>query len=305
MEPLDLAGVEGVGEGDVEGGGAIGGVNTEGHGLANLELCAEKVDLVVGLDLLVVLGIGEGEGKHTLLLEVGLVDTSEGAGDDGKTTKVTGLESGVLTGRALTVVPVTDNDPADALALVVTGSGRDSVVLAGGEVVDLVGLTVLGVDGTNQHVVGNVVEVTAVLEPGAGHTKLKSVKRLEMQCVFLNLIPDVIGGGLALGLDENGQIKSIALVPCVERLKELETVGGGADGNVDGAAVLGRGLVGVHAGVVSTRGKTSAGGLLEHELVAVLVLEGVGERVEVQGAGQRHGDNEIGGGDEGVGGRVC
>jgi hypothetical protein len=169
VEPLDLAGVEGVGQGNVEGGLAVGGVDAEGHGLADGKLCAEKVDLVVGLDLLVVLGVGEGEGKHTLLLKVGLVDTSERAGDDGETAKVTGLESGVLTGRALTVVPVTDDDPPDALLLVVTGSGGHGVVLASGEVVDLVGLTVLGVNGTDQHVVGDVVKVTAVLEPGAGH----------------------------------------------------------------------------------------------------------------------------------------
>lgn len=56
--------------------------------------------------------------------------------------------------------------------------------------------------------------------------------------------------------------------------------------------------------IVAVGGKTSAGGLLEHELVAILVLEGVGEGVEVQSAGKRHGDNEIGGGDEGVGGGV-
>jgi hypothetical protein len=187
VEPLDLAGVEGVGEGDVEGGVTVRGVDTESHGLANLELGAEKVNLVVGLDLLVVLGVGEGEGKHTLLLQVGLVDTSERAGDDGKTTKVTGLESGVLTGRALTVVPVTNDDPADALLLVVTGSGGHGIVLASGEVVDLVGLAVLGVDGTDQHVVGNVVKVTTVLQPGSGHT-------------------DVISGGLALGLEEDREV---------------------------------------------------------------------------------------------------
>jgi hypothetical protein len=56
---------------------------------------------------------------------------------------------------------------------------------------------------------------------------------------------------------------------------------------------------------VAVGGKTSTSGLLEHELVAVLVLEGVGERVEVQGAGKRHGDNEIGGGDERVSGGVA
>ena len=93
-------------------------------------------------------------------------------------------------------------------------------------------------------------------------------------------------------------------IPCVERLEELETVGGGGDSNVDGGALGGGSLVSVHTRVVSTGGKTSAGGLLEHELVAILVLEGVGEGVEVQGAGKRHGDNEIRGGNEGVGGGV-
>jgi hypothetical protein len=34
------------------------------------------------------------------------VNTSEGAGDDGRTTQVPGLERSVLTGRTLTVVPI-------------------------------------------------------------------------------------------------------------------------------------------------------------------------------------------------------
>lgn len=158
-----------MGEGDVEGG-AVGGVNTEGHGLADGKLSAEKVNLVVGGDLVVVLGVGEGEREHTLLLQVGLVDTGEGAGDDGETAEVAGLESGVLTGRALTVVPVANDDPPDALGLVVTGSGGNGIPLTGGEVLDLVRLAVGRVDGTDQHVVGDVVQVATVLEPGASGT---------------------------------------------------------------------------------------------------------------------------------------
>ena len=106
VEPLDLTGVEGVGEGNVVGGGAVGGVDTKSHGFANGELSAEKVDLVAGLDLLVVVGVGEGQGKHTLLLQVGLVDTGERAGDDGGAAQVPGLKRSVLTGRTLSVVVV-------------------------------------------------------------------------------------------------------------------------------------------------------------------------------------------------------
>lgn len=285
LEPLNLGLVEGVRELDVEVL-AVLGVDTHGDGLANGELSAEDVDLVLRAELVVVGGVREGERKHTLLLQVGLVDTSEGAGNDGETAKVTGLESGVLTGRALTVVPVTDNDPADALGLVVTGNGGDGTPLTSGEVLDLVGLAVGGVDGTDQHVVGDVVKVTTVLEPGTGHG-------------------DVVSGGLALSLDEDGHVGGVLAVPSVEGGEDLETVRGGGDLDLDGVAVGRRGLVGVLAGVVAALGETSASGGLELELLAVLVLEGIGQGVEVEGAGNGHGDNEIGGGNEGVGGGVA
>lgn len=122
----------------------------------------EETHLVVGLNLVVVGGVSEGKRKHTLLLQVGLVDTGERTGDDGKTTKVAGLESSVLTRRALTVVPVTNDNPLDALGLVVTGDGGDGIPLASGKVLDLVSLVVGLVDGTDQHVVGDVVQVTTV-----------------------------------------------------------------------------------------------------------------------------------------------
>jgi len=207
-------------------------------------------------------------------------DTGERTGDDGKTTQVTWLESSVLTGRSLTVVPVTDDNPPDALGLVVTCGSWDSVVLAGGEVLDLVGLTVVGVDGTDQHVVGNVVQVTSVLQPWT--------------CAFCqlneNIIPseesltghrDVISGSLALGLDQDWEVCGVLTVPSGEWLEDLKTVGAWRDGNVDGGTVLWRSLVGVTTRVVSVGWKTITSWGLELELLTILVLEGVGERVEV------------------------
>lgn len=47
------------------------------------------------------------------------------------------------------------------------GSVGHSALLAGQDVLHSVGLAVLNVDGTDQHVVGDVVQVTTVLEPGA------------------------------------------------------------------------------------------------------------------------------------------
>lgn len=209
------------------------------------------------------------------------MDTSEGSGDDGNATKVTGLQSGMLTRRSLSVVPVTNDNPADTLCLVVTSNSRDSIPLAVGQVVHLVGLSVGSVDGANQHVVGDVVQVTTVLQPGAGHG-------------------DVVSGRLTLGLDQDGQVGSVLAIPSVEGRQELQTVRGRSNLDVHGGAVLGRCLVRVHARVVATGRETVTGRRLELELLAILVLERVGQRVEVQRAGDGHGDDEIGRGNEGV-----
>jgi len=121
----------------------------------------------------------------------------------------------MLTRRALTVVPVTDNDPLDAVLLVVTSDIGDSTVVTVQGVLDLVRLAVLSVDGTNKHVVRDVVQVSTVLQPRTSHG-------------------DVIGGGLALSFDEDGQVLCVLAVPFVKGLEQLETVGGGRDGDGDG-----------------------------------------------------------------------
>jgi len=266
--------------------GAVLGVDDHGYGLADSKLGGEDIDLVIGLDLVVVGGVREGEGKHTLLLEVGLVDTSERAGDDGKTTEVAGLKSGMLARRSLAVVPVTNDDPLDALGLVVTGDSGDGVELTSGEVLDLVGLTVGLVDSSNKHVVGDVVQVTTVLEPGASHG-------------------DVIGGGLALGLDQDREVLGVLAIPSLEGLEELEAVGARGDLHLNRGAVGGRSLVGILTGVESSVGKTLSGRGGEQELVAILVLELVGQRVEVERSSDGHGNDKIGRGNERVGGGVA
>ena len=45
--------------------------------LANLELCAEDVDLIIGVDLVIVLCVREVQWQHALLLQVGLMNTGK------------------------------------------------------------------------------------------------------------------------------------------------------------------------------------------------------------------------------------
>ena len=73
LEPLNLTLIEGVGQRDIERLAAIRRVDSEGDGLAGGKLGSSDADLVVGANLLVIGGIAEGQRKHTLLLQVGLV----------------------------------------------------------------------------------------------------------------------------------------------------------------------------------------------------------------------------------------
>lgn len=75
----------------------------------------------------------------------------------------------MFSGASLAVVPVTDDDPWDSSSFVVTGSGGDRAIFTSLEVLDLVGFSVLSVNGANQHVVGDIVKMATVFQPGAGH----------------------------------------------------------------------------------------------------------------------------------------
>lgn len=80
------------------------------------------------------------------------MDTGKATDDDRKTTEVTGLKSGVLTRRTFTVVVVTDDDPLDTLVTVFSRNSGNACPFLSELVLDLVGLTVGLVDGTNQAV---------------------------------------------------------------------------------------------------------------------------------------------------------
>ena len=94
-----------------------------------------------GTNLGVVSRVGECEGEHALLLQVGLVDAGEGSHDDGAAAEMSGLQrcptnirrrlsnkrdrlsrssnnlTGVLSAGAFAVVLVTDDDPFEASSL--------------------------------------------------------------------------------------------------------------------------------------------------------------------------------------------
>ena len=181
--------------------------------------------------------IGEGEGEHPLLLQVGLVDPGERTHDDRPGAHVAGFHGGVLTRGTLSVVLVADGDPFDPRFLVALREiwqGDDGVIPH----VDT--LTRLrereSVVGCDEEVAGDVREMAAVPQPRARRG-------------------DVVGRALARGLEEHREAGDVAAVPGCERLEQLEPVGARLHDHLDRRRIVGRGLEPRLAGIESLRGK--------------------------------------------------
>lgn len=178
---------------------------SERHTRGKVVLQPNDGDLVLWRNQVIVLGVSKCERKHTLLLEVCLMNTGKRLDNHGNTTKVSNFEGSMLTRRSLAVVFVTNNNPLNALGFVISRRLWNCLPCIGQAVEHLVGFSVGRVNGTNQHVVGNVVEVASVFEPWTGHR-------------------DVVCGALALDLDENISLRNVLAVPLGERGEEFEAL---------------------------------------------------------------------------------
>ena len=126
------------------------------------------------------------------------MDAGEGPGDDGGAAEVPRCHGGVLAAAALAVIPVADGGPTQAPGLVVAGDlGEAEALLAGDDVGSLAGLARVGVDGPQEGVVADVIEVATVGEPRARRR-------------------DVVRGAFTLGLDEDGHLREVPAVPSGE-----------------------------------------------------------------------------------------
>ena len=168
LEPIDLRrrhcvvqherpGLAPLGRGDGGREGAIRGQDVPDLGKGNP---------VLWLDAFIVGGVGKGKRQHALLLQVCLVDARKRPCDDGDAAEVAAFQGGVLPAAPLPVVLVPNDHPLDAPAFEVAGHLGDGLKLLPlllQRVPDRVCLAVLRVDGPDQQVVADVVEVPAVL----------------------------------------------------------------------------------------------------------------------------------------------
>merc|ERR1719242_1798625 len=109
---------------------------------------------------------------------------------------------------AFSVVFVSHHDPRLSLGFVGASYVRNAVKFTCHNVLDVVGLAIRIVNGTNEHVVADVIQVTSELQPGSGHG-------------------DVVSCALSSSLDEHDSVGQIFAVPLGERVEKLKPVAGG------------------------------------------------------------------------------
>mmetsp|Transcript_7113 Transcript_7113/g.10670 ORF Transcript_7113/g.10670 Transcript_7113/m.10670 type:complete len:313 (-) Transcript_7113:1449-2387(-) len=246
-------------------------------------LQAFDCDFVVPSNFVVVSRVIESQRQHALLLQVGLVDTSKASGNDSDSAQVPGLQGGVLAAGPLPIVLVAHHHPLHARRLVLPRHVRHRTRRTAQLVGHLVDRPGLRVDGPNEHVVGDVVQVAAVLEPGPGHA-------------------DVVGGALPLRLDQHRAVRRLVrTVPPLKRVQQGQARAVRADHDLQSGAILRGRLEGVLPRVKPTGGQLLPMGGLKPELASTRRGDGVTLGVEGDGPGEGAGGDQLRRGDEGVG----
>ena len=91
------------------------------------------------------------------------------------------------------------------MLLIITGSGTHLFILSVKLVFHLIALTIEGIDSTHQQVTGDILQMSAVLQP-------RSCLRY------------MIRRTLTLGLDQQWHVYEILAVPGLERLQSLQAL---------------------------------------------------------------------------------
>lgn len=79
------------------------------------------------------------------------------------------FKGSVFSGASFTVIPISNYNPLNASFLVITCSCWDGVPFSSHGVLDLIGFSIRCINGTDEHIVRDVIEMTAIFEPRASH----------------------------------------------------------------------------------------------------------------------------------------
>ena len=244
---------------------------------------AQHRELVRLADQLVVRRVAECEREQALFLQVGLGDSREGAGDHDQAAQMAQLHRRVLAARTFAVVLVAHRGPAHAGLLVGARDLVDRLARLAAELVQsLARRAAEGVHPAREQVARDVAQVPAEAQPGPSRR-------------------DVIGGRLALRLEQQRQLRQVAPVPLRERRQPFQAVAFGHDDHFHVGAVFGRRDVARFAAVEAVLRQFVAARRAEAELAAVVLRDRVAARVEIDSPGEGRGHDQFGAADEGQG----
>src|SRR5690606_5696792 len=180
-----------------------------------------NIDCIIFLNLVIVGLICKGQCKHTLFLEVCLMDTGKTLDQNHSYPKVTWFHRSMFTRGPFSIVVVPHHYTTNAGSLVLTLYHRYTFILTCQLFLDLISSIIEVVDCTGEQVVRNIIEVSSILKPWTSHRN--------MVCCTL-----------ALGLDKELQTHKVLSVPGRKRFKQLQSIRLGVNLNFYLATILSR-----------------------------------------------------------------
>ena len=187
--------------------------------------------------------------------------------------------------RTFAIVGIANNDPFDPPIAIISRHLRDWSPFSRVEILHLVRLAVDLVDSADQTVLRNVLQVTTVFQPRSTSG-------------------DMIGRAFSFHLDQHGHILRVLFVPWLEWSKELKTVALRVNSDVYTGTILRWGLERILSGIITPRREFKSTRITEPELLSVLSLERILERVKRQISRECKCSDDIRGSDKGVRGWV-
>src|SRR5690606_3535942 len=128
-----------------------------------------KVKYIIFLDQVVIVLIGEGEAQHSLFFKIGLVDTCKRLYQDYRHAQMSWLHGRMLPGGAFPIVVVSHYHRLDPGGLIGSLCVWYPNIFPCELVLNKIGLLIECVYGTDEGIVGNIVQMAPKSQPGSGH----------------------------------------------------------------------------------------------------------------------------------------
>ena len=231
-------------------------------------------DTIVFLYLIIIVLVAERKSKHTLFLQVCLMNSGKALSQDYLYVQEARLHSGMFTRRSLTVIILCNHDAADSLCLVSLSCCRNLNIIAIQLVLHLIALTVKGVHGTHQEVIRDILKMSTELQPRSSHRNM-------------------VSGTLSFRLDKQRHVYQILTIPRSERSQFLKTIAVRSNNNLNICIFFAWSNESLIFYGKSLWRESKSCRSIELHAVAFLVQQSICSRIEIQSASDGQGHSKL------------